>query len=81
MMVLCCGEQLQQALCILQEVMEWSIGDQMVRINVGHLEEQEVSCWVWEVERIVATPSRRSFSPHLTQLSELEPDNSDGPSS
>ena len=42
-MVLCCGEQLQQALHIFQEVMEWSIAGQMERINAGHLEEQEVS--------------------------------------
>ena len=43
MMVLRHGEQLQRALCILQEVTEWSIAGQMARINTGHLEEQEVS--------------------------------------
>ena len=80
MMVLHDGEQLQRALHILQEVMEWSIAGQMARINAGHLEEQEVSRCIREVEGIVTSPER-SFSPHLTHPSELEPDNSDRPSS
>ena len=79
MMVLHCGEQLQQALRILQEVMEWSIVGQMARINAGHLEEEEFSCHIQEVEGIVTLPSRRRFSPRLPQSSKLEPENSDGP--
>ena len=63
MMVLCHGEQLQRALRILQEVMEWTIAGQMVRINMGHLEEQEVSHHIWEVEGIVTLPERRVLSP------------------
>ena len=79
-MVLRHGEQLQQALHILQEVTEWSIAGQMARINTGHLEEQEVSHRIQEVEGIVTSPGT-SFSPRLTHPPELGPDNSDRPSS
>ena len=43
MMVIRRGEQLQQALRLLQEVTEWSIAGQLARVNAGHLEEEEVA--------------------------------------
>ena len=42
-MVIRRGEQLCQALQLLQGVTEWSIAGQLARVNVGHLEEGEVA--------------------------------------
>ena len=56
MMVIRCGEQLQQALWILQEVTEWSIAGQLARVNAGHLEEGEVAHHLHQVGEILTPP-------------------------
>ena len=56
MMVIRCGEQLQQALRILQEVTEWSIAGQLARVNTGHLEEGEVARRLHQVGEILTLP-------------------------
>ena len=53
MMVIHRGEQLQQALRILQEVTEWSIAGQLARVNAGHLEEGEVARCLHQVGEIL----------------------------
>ena len=61
--------------------MEWSIASQMAWINLGMLEEQEVSLRIQEVEGIVMALERIALSPPSTRLTELEPDNFEGSSS
>ena len=56
MMVIRHGEQLQQALRILQEVTEWSIVGQLARVNAGHLEEGEVARRLHQVGEILTPP-------------------------
>ena len=63
MVVICRGEQLHQALHLLQEVTEWSIAGQLARVNAGHLEEGEVACCLHQVEEILIPPERRGLSP------------------
>ena len=70
-MVIHRGEQLHQALQILQEVMEWSIAGQLARVNVGHLEEGEVACHLHQVEMLIP-PERRGLSPQSTHPAEIE---------
>ena len=81
MVILHWGEQLHQALHILQEVTEWSIVGQLARVNAGHLEEGEVSCHLHQVEGILLPPERRELSPLLTHPAKLEQDNSKDSSS
>ena len=63
MMVIHHGEQLCQALWILQEVTEWSIVGQLARVNAGHLEEGEVAHRLHQVEEMLIPPERRGLSP------------------
>ena len=70
MMVICCGEQLRQALRILQEVTEWSIVGQLARVNTGHLEEGEVAPRLHQVEMLISL-ERRGLSPQLTRPAEI----------
>ena len=56
MMVIRRGEQLQQALRILQEVTEWSIAGQLARVDAGHLEEGEVARRLHQVGEILTPP-------------------------
>ena len=72
MMVIRHGEQLRQALRILQEVMEWSIVGQLARVNVGHLEEGEVAHRLHQVEEMLVPPERRGLSPQSTRPAELK---------
>ena len=81
MMVIHHGEQLYQALHILQEVTEWSIVGQLARVNTGHLKEGEVACCLHQVEEILVLPGRRNLSPRSTCLAELERGSSDKDSS
>ena len=76
--VLCWGEQLQRALCILQEVTKWSIAGQMAMINTSHLEEGEVSQQLHQVEDIMVVLERRALSPHSTHPAKLDLDNRGG---
>ena len=81
MMVIRHGEQLRQALRILQEVTEWSIVGQLARVNAGHLEEGEVACCLHQVEEMLIPPERRGLSPCSTRPAELERGTSDKDSS
>ena len=72
MMVIRHGEQLRQALRILQEVTEWSIVGQLARVNAGHLEEGEVAHHLHQVEEMLIPPERRGLSPQSTCPAELE---------
>ena len=72
MMVIHCGEQLCQALHILQEVTEWSIAGQLARVNMGHLEEGEVACHLHQVEEMLVPLERRGLSPCSTRPAELK---------
>ena len=72
MMVIRHGEQLQQALRLLQEVTEWSIAGQLARVNTGHLEEGEVASRLHRVEEMLIQPERRGLSPHSTRPAEIE---------
>ena len=72
MMVLHRGEQLRQALHILQEVTEWSIAGQLARVNTGHLEEGEVACHLHQVEEMLIPLERRGLSPQSTRPAELK---------
>ena len=53
MMVIRRGEQLRQALRLLQKVTEWSIAGQLARVNASHLEEGEVACRLHQVGEIL----------------------------
>ena len=77
MMVICHGEQLRQALHLLQEVTEWSIVGQLARVNVGHLEEREVASHLYRVEEILFLLERRGLSPRSTHPAELGSEISD----
>ena len=80
MMVIRHGEQLQQALQLLQEVTEWSIAGQLARVNVGHLEEGEVASHLHQVEMLIQL-ERRGLSPRSTRPAEIERETSDEDSS
>ena len=56
------GEQLQQVLRTLQEVMERAIVGQLVRVNAGHLEEGEVSRHLHQVCQGHSAPYSTSWS-------------------
>ena len=75
------GEQLHQALHLLQEVMEWSIAGQLARVNAGHLEEGEVAHHLHQVEEILVPPERRGLSPQSTHQAKIERGTSDEDSS
>ena len=77
MMVIRHGEQLCQALQILQEVMEWSIAGQLARVNAGHLEEGKVACRLHQVEEMLIPPERRGMSPRLNRPAEIKRGTSD----
>ena len=77
MAVIHCGEQIQQVLCTLQEVTEWAIAGQLVRMNAGHLEEGEVSHRLHQVEVILILPERRGLSPWSTRPAEIKREISD----
>ena len=77
MMVIHRGEQLRQALCILQEVTEWSIEGQLATINAGHLEEGEVAHHLHQVEEMLILLERRGLSPRSTRPAELKRGTSD----
>ena len=77
MMVIRRGEQLRQALHLLQEVTEWSIAGQLARVNAGHLEEGEVAHHLHQVEEMLIQPERRGLSPRSTHLAEIEREASD----
>ena len=81
MMVICRGEQLQQALQLFQEVMEWSIVGQLARVNAGHLEEGEVASHLHQVEEMLIQPERRGLSPRSNCPAEIERGTSDEDSS
>ena len=70
MMVICCGEQLRQALHLLQEGTEWCIAGQSARVNTGLLEEEEVACCLHQVGEILVPPERRVPTPWLTRPAE-----------
>ena len=72
MMVIHCGEQLHQALHLLQEVTEWSIAGQLARVNAGHLEEGEVAHCLHQVEEMLIQLERRGLSPWSTRPAEIE---------
>ena len=81
MMVIRRGEQLQQALRLLQEVMEWSIAGQLARVNAGHLEEGEVASRLHQVEEMLILLGGRGLSPRSMRPAEIERDTFDGDSS
>ena len=80
MMVICHGEQLQQALRLLQEVMEWSIVGQLARVNASHLEEGEVASRLHWVEMLIQL-ERRGLSPWRDRPAEIKRGTSDEDSS
>ena len=81
MMVIRRGEQLRQALRLLQEVTEWCMAGQSARVNAGLLEEEEVARRLHQVGEILVPPERRVPTPLLTRPVEPRNETSDEDSS